>query len=297
MKDLYRVTWALAALFIAFSGDASAARRVKICSNGGTDWPTCTAPSTSTGGTTTTTGGTTTTTTLMPKGATGTFTMSFDDEFSGTTLDTTKWNDHMWYEVSNATINYSVGNGLLSVWPQRDANGKFFNRTLDTDKKYSQTYGFFEMEARLPVGKGTWPGFWLFNHDLAAYPAKRPEIDIMEAYAGGGVNSGWSDANLHPTAFASTVWIDAGTLGGTKTLATTDLSAAFHTYGVDWQANSITFYFDGVPFAVVNKAMPDPMYVVLSMWFGSASGTPDSTTPTGPGNAFQINYIRAWKRN
>ncbi len=42
--------------------------------------------------------------------------------------------------------------------------------------------------------------------------------------------------------------------------------------------------------------MTDPLYVVLSMWFGSASGTPDSTTPTGPGNSFQLNYVRAWKR-
>ncbi len=292
MKALYRATLAVATLTMLCAADASAARRIKTCSNGATNWPTCTAPSTGTGGTTT--GGTTTT--LLPKGPTGNFTMTFADEFGGSALDTAKWNNHMWYEQSNATINYSVANGVLSVWPQRDATGKFFNRTLDTDGKYTQTYGFFEMEAKLPVGKGSWPGFWLFNHDLAAYPSKRPEIDIMEAYPGGGVNSGWSDANLHPTAFASTVWIDAGVLGGTKTLPTPDLSAAFHTYGVDWQANSITFYFDGVPFATMNKSMPDPMYVVLSMWFGSASGTPDSTTPTGPGNSFQINYVRAWKR-
>ena len=232
---------------------------------------------------------------IAPKGATGNFTMTFDDEFGGNQLDTKKWNDHMWFEPQNATRNYRVNDGLLEIWPQRDATGKFFNRTLDTDGKFSQQYGFFEAEARLPVGKGTWPGFWLYNHDRPAYPAKRPEIDIMEAYAGGG--DGWSDANFHPTAFASTVWVDAGALGGSKTEQTPDLSAAFHTYGVDWQPNRITFYFDGRPFATVEKPMTDPLYVVLSMWFGSASGTPDASTPTGASNSFQLNYVRAWKRS
>jgi hypothetical protein len=41
--------------------------------------------------------------------------------------------------------------------------------------------------------------------------------------------------------------------------------------------------------------MSDPMYIVLSLWFGSASGTPDASTPTGRSNAFEINYVRAWR--
>jgi hypothetical protein len=39
------------------------------------------------------------------------------------------------------------------------------------------------------------------------------------------------------------------------------------------------------------------MYILLDLWFGSASGTPDETTPTGRGNAFEINYVRAWRFN
>jgi hypothetical protein len=70
----------------------------------------------------------------------------------------------------------------------------------------------------------------LFNH----IGTRRPEIDIMEAYSGGGPSTGWSDSNLHPTAYAPTVWIDAGVLAGTKTIVTPDLSAAFHKYAVKW---------------------------------------------------------------
>lgn len=254
----------------------------------GTTAGTSTSTSTST---TTPTTSTTTSTNPQPFGQTGTFTLAFSDEFNGTTLDTSKWNDKIWYETSNATKNYAVSNGSLKIWPQRDASGAFFNRTIDTDGKYYQTYGFFEIEAKLPIGKGTWPAFWLFNH----IGSRRPEIDIMEAYAGGGPNSGWSDANYHPTAYASTIWIDAGNLGGTKTMVTSDLSAAFHKYALKWEAGMQTFYFDGK--AVFSKAvsMPDPMYLMLDLWYGSASGQPDGTTPTGIGNSYEINYVRAWK--
>jgi len=229
--------------------------------------------------------------TPKPFGQTGTFTLTFSEEFNGSALDAGKWNDRIWYETANATKNYAVSNGSLKIWPQRDATGKFFNRTIDTDGKYYQTYGFFEVDAKLPIGKGTWPAFWLFNH----IGTRRPEIDIMEAYAGGGPNSGWSDANFHPTAYAATIWIDAGNLGGTKTMATSDLSAAFHKYALKWEAGMQTFYFDGKPVYSKAVAMPDPMYIMLDLWYGSASGQPDNTTPTGIGNSFEVNYVRAWK--
>jgi hypothetical protein len=37
------------------------------------------------------------------------------------------------------------------------------------------------------------------------------------------------------------------------------------------------------------------MYILLSFQFGSASGQADSSTPMGIGNAFEVNYVRAWK--
>lgn len=222
------------------------------------------------------------------------YTLTFNEEFNGTSLNSAQWNDTVWYETSNPTKNYKVSNGSLKIWPQRDATGKFFNRTVDTDGKYYQTYGYFEIEAKLPKGKGTWPAFWLFNH----IGDKRPEIDIMEAYAGGGPNSGWSDADLNPTAFAATVWPNGASnpKAGHKTLQTPDLSKGFHTYGVLWEPHKQTFYFDGNPFYELEISMSAPMYIMLDLWFGSASGEPDHTTPVGEVNSFEVNYVRAWKK-
>ncbi|WP_420475335.1 glycoside hydrolase family 16 protein [Noviherbaspirillum sp. ST9] len=221
------------------------------------------------------------------------FALTFSEEFDS--YNSNLWNDAMWYETSNQTKNYTVEDGTLKIWPQRDASGNFFNRTLDTDGKYYQTYGYFEIEAKLPVGKGTWPAFWLFNH----INERRPEMDVMEAYAGGSAPWGVNKNGVaHPTAYAPTVWKGdrEGQLVGTRQYDTaTDLSEGFHKYAVKWEPNKQTYYFDGKEVLVVNVTMPDPMYLMLDLWYGSASGTPDDSTPQGKQNSYEVNYVRAWK--
>ncbi|GAB3546998.1 hypothetical protein GCM10027343_25680 [Noviherbaspirillum agri] len=244
--------------------------------------------------TTATTEPSTTPATMSPFGQdANAYTLTFSDEFNS--YNTSVWNDHIWYESSNPTKNYTVEDGKLKIWPQRDASGKFFNRTIDTDGKYYQTYGYFEIEAKLPVGKGTWPAFWLFNH----INERRPEMDVMEAYAGGAAPWGF-DVNgvAHPQAYAPTVWKGdyEGQLVGSRQYDTgMDLSAGFHKYAVKWEPNKQTYYFDGKEVLVLNVSMGDPMYLMLDLWYGSASGTPDNSTPQGKSNSFEINYIRAWK--
>ncbi|HZI12716.1 MAG TPA: glycoside hydrolase family 16 protein [Myxococcus sp.] len=231
------------------------------------------------------------------------YVLTFSDEFDGSGLNTGKWKDHIWYQSSNPTKNYAVKDGVLKIWPQRDAEGKFFDRTIDTDGKFAQTYGYFEMQAKLPVGRGVWPAFWL----LGRHGDQRPEIDIMEAYPGGGPDSGWGDANLHPVNYGMTLH---KTVAGDIPYATTlrnfspyegglDLSAGFHTYAVKWEPSGITFYFDGKQlgpkYQDTDRYYSRPMFVLLDLWFGSASGTPDATTPTGEGNAYEVRYVRVWQ--
>ncbi len=220
------------------------------------------------------------------------YVLSFAEEFDS--FDPQLWNDHAWYEQPNPTRNYAVEDGKLKIWPQRDAHGKFFNRTLDTDGKFKQKYGYFEMEARLVRGKGTWPAFWLFAHP----GDRRPEIDVMEAYPGGIEPWGFTDDEgvARPTSYAATVWLTEGVSAGEyKHDACTDLSARFHKYAVKWEPDQLTFYFDGKPVHTVHAVMADPMYIMIDLWFGSSSGEPDDSTPQGKGNSFAVNYVRAWR--
>jgi beta-glucanase (GH16 family) len=219
------------------------------------------------------------------------YVLTFSEEFDE--FNPRLWNDHIWYEKSNPTKNFTVEDGVLKIWPQRDATGQFFNRTIDTDGKFEQRYGYVEMEAKLPRGKGTWPAFWLFAHP----GDRRPEIDIMEAYPGA---EGWgfvdAEGTARPNTFAATIWITEGNQAGQKMHAAgKDLSAGFHKYAVKWEPDRQTFYFDGKEFWSRKVSMADPMYLMLDLWFGGASGKPDTSTPQGKTNSFEINYVRAWK--
>ena len=224
------------------------------------------------------------------------YTLSFQDEFDGDCLDTGKWNDHIWYDPPSSTKDYGVGNGSLKIWPQADANGRFKERILTTAGKFAQTYGYFEMEARLPIGAGCWPAFWLLNSDA---PPGEPEIDIMEAYSGDKTGY-WADSNQHPIRYGATYYQNGNGqsgLQGTQAPYTGDLSTAFHKYGLKWEPNKLSFFFDGKLVYTANVTMSRKMYLLLDMQYGSASGSVTSSTPLGSGNSFEVNYVRAWTLN
>jgi beta-glucanase (GH16 family) len=222
------------------------------------------------------------------------YTPSFADEFNGSALDASKWNNAIWYSTSKGPTNYAVSGGQLLIWPQPQGT-KFYDRTIDTDNKFAQQYGYFEICAKLPKGIGPWPAFWLLNHQTAA----RPEIDIMEAYPGSTNIGYWANASHEPIRYGTTVWYDITQLAGAVNPGTySPLNQSFNVYGAKWEPSGITFYFNGYQVGQIgtSPAMSLPMYVLLSLWYGSESGTPSlKNTPTGKTNAYAIDYIRVWK--
>jgi len=219
------------------------------------------------------------------------YTLTFADDFNNE-LDRSVWRTDR-TDTASSTSNYATRDGMLKIWPQRGADGEFFNRTFDTEGRFSQQYGYFEMEAKLPKGKGVWPAFWLYSQA----GGKRPEIDILEAYPGGDAPWGKPDADGVPvsTMYAPVTWTDEGERAGYAKVETPDLSAGFHRYGVKWEPNRQTFYFDGREVFSHEVSISDPLFIIVDLWFGSASGQPNGQTPTGESNAFEVNYVKAWQ--
>lgn len=219
------------------------------------------------------------------------YTLTFLDNFDGE-LDPTIWNTQR-HETANTVPNFATRNGILKIWPERGRNGEFFFRTLDTEGRFAQRYGYFEIEAKLPKGQGVWPAFWLST----AEGEVNREIDIMEAYPSG--IPPWSEIGSDgvPTAvmYAPAVWTSLEEVAGSTKFPTPDLAAAFHRYGAKWEPARITFYFDGSEVLVVNTAIAEPMFMIVDLKFGSASGDPDGSTPTGESNSLEVNYIKAWQ--
>lgn len=258
---------------------------------------------------------------------------TFGDEFdSAGGLNRRHWNDVIWYgehtdpaagphvETVPRVLNYDVnhaGNSCLRIWPALNRNRRFFNRTIDTDGKFEQRYGFFEARMKMPRGRGPWPAFWLTNH--ADRRPLRPEIDILECYPGGGPDAWWSDRANRPTTYGVTFWTDDGPPADKRDDARKRhgpvmhnlhakrgllLDAGFHVYGLRWdRGGRFTWYFDGDrigshDFDPLDRLDTHALYLVFDLWWGSASGEAsldERITPQGPGNAFEIDYVRVWQ--
>lgn len=222
--------------------------------------------------------------------------LKFQDEFSGATLDATKWDNKLWYETAPATANYNVSNGSLNMWPFLQTDGTWINRAFPC--KFYQIYGYYEMEAQLPTGAGIIPAFWLFSHDL---DAQKPVIDVMKSYGA----TPWEDAQRHFKDFQATVFkLDNTELAHRKasdTVGLQDMSIGFHKFGVLWEPTGFTFYLDGIQLGtkIATTENTNRMYPILSLYTGAAgspAGVPSAaTTPQGASNAFKVNYVRIWQ--
>lgn len=255
------------------------------------------------------------------------FSLTFFDDFDGTSIDTGKWGNGMWYDQGgNAPNTTRVINGELQMTGQsssiftgaNDTNYTLFNTSPDVaGAGFLQRYGVYQIEAKLGAGRGYWPSFWLFGHESN----HRPEIDIFEGYPGG--NDDWTigsnppkpgrvDSSVHSLN-------DPGGYAAPKVdhflAAGLDLSAAFHTYTFEWDQTFMKFYFDGNlvwtmtdadNLAFINQFQ---MYIILGLGINYATANGPSTdqniTPVGfgsdpnnpPINVYRIKYCAAWQWN
>lgn len=87
---------------------------------------------------------------------------------------------------------------------------EYYTGRISTAETWGQTYGYFEIVAQVPEGKGHWSAFWLSPADNN-WP---PEIDIFEAY-GRGVHQSTPKDYIFNTA----VFFDDKDMDGERTLS------------------------------------------------------------------------------
>ncbi|AQR61204.1 hypothetical protein BZG35_05710 [Brevundimonas sp. LM2] len=149
---------------------------------------------------------------------------------------------------------------------------------LTTAGSFTQTYGYFEIRAQLPEQQGVWPAFWLL-------PANRngtAEIDVFEQVG---------DDSVHQTVHSSAAGSPART--GFSSLMP-QASTGFHTYGVLWTAQTITWYIDGIATASVPTPadMHSPMYMLVNLAIGG--DWPGNPSPGFSGADLLVDYVRAY---
>ncbi|MFV0469872.1 MAG: family 16 glycosylhydrolase [Dysgonomonas sp.] len=160
----------------------------------------------------------------------------------------------------------------------------------------SWKYGYFEMKAKLPGGRGTWAAFWMMPKNFISWPLDG-EIDILEYV---GYRPKVVQSTIHTQAYNHTIQTDKS---GTQTVETAETD--FHTYGLEWTEDKIVGYADGVPyFTFENDKKGDkntwpfnePFYLKLNLaiggdW-GGAQGIDTSIFPS----RYEIDYVRVYQK-
>ncbi len=226
---------------------------------------------------------------LQPSGVPGNWRIIFHDEFEGSTLDSSVWNTAFpWGSTSTTTPsliyrpqNVAVADGALQLTAHKETTlgYPYTSGIVTTYKKFSYQYGFLEIRALVPGGRGLWPAFW----SLPVNGQTTPEIDTMEILGGSPTS-----AQLH---YHYGQGIDSGAEASGP-----DFTAGWHTFAVDWEPDAITWYIDVVQqntFTKKSAIAALPMYLIANLQVGGWPGRPDSTTPFPA--TYQIDYVRIWQ--
>jgi beta-glucanase (GH16 family) len=261
----------------------------------------------------------------IAKAAGGTWVCSFDDEFNGTTLDTTKWsivtsatgapvNNGACYTTS--PNNVSVAGGYLNLTVRQEstpmscklplgytATTSYTSGDVATYGKFSQTYGRFAVRASFPATTvaGLQASLWMYPNTnvYGAWPLSG-ELDIAEEY------SRYADRvipYLHYNYDTSTVDKTTSTNVVTNNYCMITDVNAFHEYAVEWTQTAITILYDG-QVCMVDKPSAlgltgvapfnTPFYMILTQALGITGNAFNAATTPLPATT-RVDYVRAWK--
>ncbi|NEU14471.1 family 16 glycosylhydrolase [Methylobacterium sp. BTF04] len=201
--------------------------------------------------------------------------------------------EDQYYSDSSVGVNpFSIKDGVLDITAAHATPGietpagsglDWTSGLITTYKSFSQLYGYFEVRAELPAGQGFWPAFWLLPADLS-WP---PELDVFEVL---GNDPGTVYASTHSK-------IGGPNVTNTQIVTGIDTSKGFHTYGVNWQADTITYYIDNNAVAKVATPsdMKKPMYMLLNLAVGDKGSWPGATDASTPNEGHMlIDYVHAY---
>jgi hypothetical protein len=202
-------------------------------------------------------------------------------------------NELQYYTTDNR--NTIINNGFLTIQARlEDFGGRRFTSARLISRNNFQ-YGVYEMRAKLPRGRGTWPAFWLLGANRPLNWPDDGEIDIME-------HVGYDQDIVHGTIHCKAHYHSIGTQVG-NLIQTPGASDGFNLYQLEWTPTSIKAFRNGKFYFRYDKpALPtyqtwpfdNQMNMLLNFavggdW-GGAQGIDESVYPQD----YVIDYVRVY---
>ena len=237
------------------------------------------------------------------------YTLVWSDEFAGTNLDASVWNQEIgngsggWGNneleyYTNSLKNTFLSDGKLIIEARKEAllGYNYSSGRMTTQNKKNFKFGRIDIRAKLPVGKGIWPALWMLGANITTvgWPACG-ESDIMELV---GTNPGKVLGTWH--------WKSASGVHASKgadyNLSSGDFSQQFHVFSIVWAPDIIKWYVDDQLRLTVTSAdagaanypfNADQFFIFNVATGGDWPGPPDGTTPF-PQRMF-VDYVRVFQ--
>lgn len=197
-----------------------------------------------------------------------------------------------------------------SVTTRVRKNGDYLiGKTLENNPERGLPFGVYEIRAKIPAGRGTWPALWLLGHKKwseedpkgIGWP-EAGEIDIMEAVGFEEAN-GLYRLHSHLHRKRDLEWPDQRSKSGQGMTLMLDEppSARFHVWTMVWKPESIEFFVDGVRVREMEVSDGDGGHVVESRdGFYRYDDAMNAEAPMGwpfsqgLGNEFKLILNLAW---
>ena len=242
------------------------------------------------------------------------------EEFDGTSLDQNKWNILQWrpgwvnnelqaytnrdtnlyFEDGNLVIRGLVEPGYFDIdYQGNEYSSDYTSGRINTAGKYSTAYGRFDIRAKLPKGRGSWPAIWMLGENISSvgWP-KCGEIDIME-------HVGYDDDGIHGSIHTETFnhTMNTQKSGSTTIPTATD---SFHVYSLEWTPNYLRYLVDNEPFFFVYNnsggnisqwPFDSPHYLILNLAIGGDWGGVQGIDPTKFPMKMFVDYVRVFKKS
>ncbi len=210
---------------------------------------------------------------------------AFDQPFDSAPLDTSAWSPNLWGLHTNppelqyydsSALSFTGGGLRITTSNQPMGGMAYTSGIVTTRERPAFSYGYFEMRAKLPKGKGIWPAFWLTN-DPSTH-----EIDAFELL-------GDNPRTVYMTYHRNHSEVYQATYTGP------DFSAGYHTFGVDWQPGYIRWYIDGVLRGEYRgTVLPDGLWMAVNTAVGGEwPGSPDASTVFP--QYYDVDYVRVYR--